>query len=210
MMKRLAAILAGVLLAACGGNVRTAEPAQYDLGHLTGTWTGVRIPIAAVEVQASSWLSGPAMYFRLAYAEPLRRQSYAESRWAAPPAELLETFLKRRIVFGQPDFSGAGCRLQLVLVELEQRFEDPQQSQVMLEVRALLTPLRGAETISRRAFVIRKPAATATAGGGVAATRDAVQALADDLGAWMEETAREKPAAAERCRFINPNQKGTP
>ena len=37
---RLAAILAGVLLAACGGNVRTTEPVQYDLGNLAGRWSG--------------------------------------------------------------------------------------------------------------------------------------------------------------------------
>ncbi|MCX7147745.1 MAG: ABC-type transport auxiliary lipoprotein family protein [Sulfuritalea sp.] len=201
MMKRGAMVLAGLLLAACGGNVRTVEAVQYDLGSLGGHWAGSRIPIAAVEVQASSWLSGPAMHFRLAYAEPLRRQSYAESRWAAPPAELLERFLKRRIVFGQPDFSGTGCRLQLVLDELEQRFDGPQSSQQVLEVRALLTGSRGGETVSRRAFLIQKPTLTATAGGGVAATRDAVQALADDLGAWLDEAGREKPAIVERCRI---------
>lgn len=199
-MKRVVSILAGLLLAACGGNVRTTEPVRYDLGSLAGNWTGSRIAIAAVDVQASSWLSGADMHYRLAYAEPLRRQSYAESRWAAPPAELLEVFLKRRIVFGQPDVSSAGCRLQLVLDELEQRYDDPQGSMQVLEVRALLTPLRSAETISRRTFLIQKPAASATAGGGAAATRDAVQALADDLGAWLETTGREKPAIVERCR----------
>jgi cholesterol transport system auxiliary component len=200
MRKWPIAIFAGVLLAACGGNVRTTEIAQYDLGNLTGAWSGSRLPIALVEVQASSWLSEPAMHFRLAYAEPLRRQSYAESRWAAPPAELLEAFLKRRIVFGQPDFIGAGCRLQLVVDELEQRFEDPQKSQVVLEVRALLTPLRGAEMLSKRAFLIHQPATTATARGGVAAAGDAARVLADDLGGWLDEIAREKPATVERCR----------
>lgn len=204
MSKWPIAILAGMLLAACGGNVRTTEAARYDFGNppAKGTEAGPvsRIPIAAVDVQAVSWLSGPAMHFRLAYAEPLRRQSYVESRWAAPPAELLETFLKRRIAFGQPDFNGVGCRLQLVLDELEQRFDDPQRSQSVLEVRALLTPMRGAEILSRRAFLIHKPAPAADARGGVAGTRDAVQALADDLGAWLDQIVREKPAIVERCR----------
>lgn len=199
-MKRVASILAGVLLAGCGGNVRTGEMAQYDLGILTGAWPGSRIPVAAVDVQASSWLAGPAMHFRLAYAEPLRRRSYAESRWAAPPAELLEGFLKRRIIFGQPDFAGNGCRLQLVLDELEQRFDDPQQSHVVLEVRALLTPLRGAEILSRRVLLIDKPASAPAAGAGVSAARDAAQTLADDLGRWLDEVGREKPAVVERCR----------
>jgi cholesterol transport system auxiliary component len=205
MMKRGIWILAGMLLAACGGHVRTTETARYDLGNLadkvTEVWSGSRIPIATVDVQAASWLANPAMHFRLAYAEPLRRQSYAESLWAAPPAELLERVLRRRVVFGQPDFSGGGCHLHLVLDELEQRFDDAQASRIVLEVRAVLVPARGSDILSKRAFLIQKPAAAPTARGGVAAARDAVQGLADDLGAWLDEPARAKPAIVERCRI---------
>lgn len=203
-MKLAASILAGTLLAACGGNVRTTEMVRYDFGDLAvqtaQAGPGLRVPIAAVDVQAASWLAGPALHFRLAYAEPLRRQSYAESRWAAPPAELLEAFLKRRIAFAQPEFSGAGCRLQLVMDELEQRFDDPQKSRVVLEVRALLTRSRGAEPLAQRAFVVQQAAPTPSAAGGVAATRDAVQALAGDLGGWLDGIARAKPAIVESCR----------
>jgi cholesterol transport system auxiliary component len=199
-MKRLVTVFAVYLLAACGGNVRTAEMVSYDLGNPGGNWSGSRIPIAAVDVQAASWLSGPAMHFRLAYAEPQRRQTYVESRWAAPPAELLESFLKRRIVFGQPDFSGTGCRLQLVLDEFEQRFDDPQKSNAVLEARALLTPLRGDAMLSKKTFLIRRPAPAADARGGVAAARDATQALAEDLGNWLGELSRERPAIVEQCR----------
>lgn len=204
MMKRLLVVLAGALLAACVGNVRTTDMARYDFGDIAAReaeqWPASRIPIAAVDVQSSSWLAGPAMHFRLAYAEPLRRQNYAESRWAAPPAELLEALLKRRVLFAQPDFSGAGCRLRLVLDELEQRFDAPQKSQVALEVRALLTPVRGGEVLAKRAFLIHRPASTPDARGGVTAARDAAQGLANDLGSWLGEISREKPAIVERCR----------
>ena len=200
MMKRLVTILAGVLLAACGGNVRTAEPVRYDFGAAVGGGSAWRIPVAAVDVAAASWLAGPAMHFRLAYAEPLRRQSYAESRWAAAPAELLETWLRRRLALTQPDAAGPACRLQLVVDELEQRFDDAQSSRAVLEVRAVLTPARGPEILARRAFQIQKPAPAADARGGVAASRDAVQALADELGNWMDELARARPAIVERCR----------
>jgi cholesterol transport system auxiliary component len=204
MMRLLVLVLAGALLAACGGNVRTTEIALYDFGNLAakGPEAGAvtRIPIAGVEVQAASWLSGPAMHFRLAYADSLRRQVYAESRWAAPPAELLEAFLKRRMIFGQPDLGGAGCGLHVVLDELEQRFDDPKTSHVVLEVRALLTPPQGAEILSRRTLLIQKPAAAPLAREGVAAARDAVKSLADELGEWLAEIARDKPAIMERCR----------
>lgn len=203
MSKWLAMILAGSLLAACGGNVRTAEPVRYDFGSpgapIAEAGTAAP-PLAAIEVQTASWLAGPAMHFRLAYAEPLRRQSYGESRWAAPPAELLEVFLKRRLAPSASGFGGTGCRLQLVLDELEQRFDDPRQSRLVLEARAVLTPLHGSEILSRRAFLITQPAATADAGAGAAAAREAVQALAADLGNWLGQLGREKPAIVERCR----------
>lgn len=202
MKNTLVSILACTLLAACAGNVRTVEMVQYDFGDLAGSHAGARagIPIASVDVQAASWLAGPAMHFRLNYADPLRRQSYAESRWAAPPAELIDAAIKRRLVFGQAAFSGPGCRLMLVLDELEQRFDDPQRSQLVVEIRAQLTPSRGSDILFRKTFAVRRPATTANARGGAAAASGAVQGLADELDAWLVEIARGTPAVIERCR----------
>ncbi|MCF8179205.1 MAG: PqiC family protein [Sulfuritalea sp.] len=199
-MRGLVAIVVGLLMAACGGITQKLEPVQYDLGDLSGNWSGSRVPIAAVEVQAASWLAGSDMHFRLAYSESLRRQRYAESRWAAPPSELLEHFLRRRIVFGQSGAGGTGCRLQLVLDELEQRFDDPQTSKIALEVRAQLTPNHGTEVLSRHAFVINRPAPEPIARGGVAAARIAAQGLAEALGGWLDSLAGDKPGLVERCR----------
>jgi cholesterol transport system auxiliary component len=200
-MKLLLTILAGALLAACGGNVATVEPVRYDFGSLAGGGSGSRLPVAAVEVQAVPALNGPAMHYRLAYAEPLRRLTYAESRWAAPPAELLQAVLERRFfVFPEADASGNGCRLELVIDEFEQRFDDPRQSKAILEVRAALTPMHRGEILSRKSFLIRKPAPTPDARGGVAGARDAVHALADDLDGWLGELSRATPALVKRCR----------
>lgn len=200
MMKRLLAMIAVPLLAACGGNVRTADPVRYDFGSLDGSAVASKLPLAAVNVQAAPWLAGPAMHFRLAYAEPLQRRSYVESRWAVPPAELLAALLKRRLMFAEAESGAAGCRLQLVVDELEQRFDDPQQSFAVLDVRAQLMPRRGVEVVSRRTFHIRKLAPTPDARGGAAATRDAAQALAAELAGWLADVAREKPAIVERCK----------
>lgn len=200
MMKRAVLILGMLLLAACGGNRRASEIFQYDFGNLSGKDTTAAVPIAAIDVQAASWLSGAAMHYRLAYAEPLRRQVYAESRWAAPPAELLETYLKRRVVFGRPDSRGSGCRILLVLDELEQQFDAPASSRAVLDVRAVLAPSRGTETFSRRSIRIEKAAAAPLAREGVAATREAVEALAGALDAWLAEVSRDQPSIVERCR----------
>jgi cholesterol transport system auxiliary component len=200
-MKLLLTILAGALLAACGGNVATVAPLRYDFGSLSGGNPGSRLPVAAGDVQAVPALSGPAMHYRLAYAEPLRRLTYAESRWAAPPAELLQAFLERRFfVFPEADASGNGCRLELVVDEFEQRFDDPRQSRAILEVRAALTPMHRGEILSRKGFLISKPAPSPDARGGVAGARDAVHALADDLDGWLGELARVQPGLVKRCR----------
>lgn len=200
-MKRWLAIFAGLALAACGGSAGTRELLRYDFGDFVAAGGGAatRLPLASVEVQAASWLAGPDMHFRLAYAEPLQRRSYSESRWAAPPAELLEAFLKRRVASGQPEAGAVGCRLLLALDELEQRFDEPQRSRVALEVRAQLLAASGGETLSRKSFLVQKPAA-ADARGGAAAARDAVHALAVEIEGWLAELSRDKPAIAGRCR----------
>jgi len=200
-MRKIILILSVFLLAACVGNPpRQAEIASYDLGSHTLTWTSPGFPVAAVNVKASSWLESPAQLYRLTYADDLRRRSYTESRWVAAPAELLERALQQRIIFGQPDFSGPGCRLRLALDELEQRFDSPQSSKVLLEVRASLLSPQGDAPLAKHAFKIEKPAPTADARGGVAATRAAAQALADELAQWLAEVTRERPQTVAACK----------
>ncbi|MDP1605513.1 MAG: ABC-type transport auxiliary lipoprotein family protein [Rhodocyclaceae bacterium] len=206
-MRKTVIFLCSCLLAGCVGPApRQSGIALYDLGNLAGAWGAPGLPIASVTVRANSWLDAPAQRYRLVYADSLQRHAYANSRWAAPPAELLERFLQRRIVFGQPDFSGPGCRLQLTLDEIEQRFDTPQSSKIVLEVRASLLPLRsdtllrGDALLSKRAFLIQKDAPTADAKGGVAATREAAQALADELAQWLNDLARERPQVITLCK----------
>ncbi|MDO8958911.1 MAG: ABC-type transport auxiliary lipoprotein family protein [Rhodocyclaceae bacterium] len=204
-MRKIVFILFAALLAGCAGtSSRQSELALHDLGHFAGarpaTGLPIAVAIATIEVRANSWLAGPEMRYRLAYADSSRRHAYAHSRWAAPPAELLERFLQRRILFGQPESAGPGCRLQLHLDEIEQRFATPQSSQIVLEVRASLLPLRGDVPLSRRALLIQQDTPTADAQGGVAATREAVQALADELAQWLDALARERPQVITLCK----------
>ncbi len=201
MYKIVSVFLSAFLLTGCVGNPpRQSEIALYDLGDVSGAWAAPGFPIAAVEVSASSWLDSSAQIYRLAYADALRRQSYTHSRWAAPPAELLERFLQRRIVFGQPDFTGPGCRLSLTLDELEQRFDTQQTSKIVLEARATLLPLHGDAILSKRSFLIQQPASSPDAKGGVLATRAAADALAGEMAQWLGSVARERPQAVAICK----------
>ena len=196
----LAACLSALLLGACVGKApRDAEIAQYDLGSFAGNPAPHGFPLVTIEVKAGTALASPAQLYRLVYADDLRRHAYAESRWAAPPAELLERALQRQLVFGQPDFGGPGCRLQLALDEFEQRFTAAQSSQTVLAVRASLLPGRG-DALARRAFTMTQPAPSADARGGVMAARLAVQDLSGELGRWLAEVARERPQVVAACK----------
>ncbi len=190
------AILGAILLAACVGNPpRQADIASHDLGVLPADALPAGLPLAALEVRAAPWLDAPALRYRLAYADATRRHAYAASRWAAPPAALLERHLQRRIAL---DAAG-GCRLHLALDELEQRFAAPQASEVMLEARATLASARGA-ALARQPFRIARSAPTPDARGGVAATRAAAEALAEELTRWLGELASRQPALAQQCK----------
>ena len=188
-------LLASLSLAACVGNVRQADIANFDLGTAAIAWKPAEVRLRSVEVNAPSWLATSAIQYRLLYADAMRRQSYAESRWAAQPAELMARALDR-----QTAAAPGGCRLRLDIDELVQVFDAPTAARVLLDVRAGLVAPQGDAVLARKAFSVAQPAPSADARGGVAATGSALQALAGDLGAWLSQAAHENPAIAERCK----------
>ena len=200
-MRFVIMLLSVLLLAACVGNPpQQKEIARHDLGDLDGRWPFSGISVARVDVRVAAWLDSPAQLYRLSYADALRRHSYAENRWVAPPGELLERWLQRRILSGQPEGAAPGCRLVLWLDELEQRFDSPQTSQMLLELRASLQPQRGDAIVAKHNFHVVKAAPTPDARGGVKATRAAADALAGELAQWLTELAREQPQAITICK----------
>lgn len=178
MARCLLLILLPVLAACAGNGGRGPDAARFDLGSAGAR--GQPLPgVAAVSVTAPSWLAGTAMQYRLAYADAARRQDYGASRWAAPPAELLQKALERQAV------AARGCRLQLELDEFVQVFDGPEQSRLVLDLRAGL--LLGQKVVARRAFALAPAAASADARGGVAAAGVAVDELARGLARWLDE-----------------------
>ncbi|MDP2810156.1 MAG: ABC-type transport auxiliary lipoprotein family protein [Rhodocyclaceae bacterium] len=190
-MRSTAILFLLLLLAGCAGTVRQPEVARLDLGLATPVWKPSSLALDGVDIQAPSWLAGTAMQYRQLNADPHRRLAYAESRWAAPPAELIERALSRNTP------GAAGCRLSIELDELIQVFESPQASHVLLEARAALLAPRSRIAIARKSFAISQPAAGADSRGGAAATSAAVRQLGDALNAWLT------PLAA-RCDKGNP------
>ncbi len=190
-----------VLLSLCGcAAAPHHEPARYDIALAVPA--AAKLPglaLSAIEVRAPTWLASAAMQYRLAYAQGARRDTYADSRWVAPPAELLERALTRRVMASAGQAPAGGCRLVLELDEFLQAFESPGASHALLELRASLYAPHGAALLARRTFS-QKPPAGADAKTGVAAFGIAAALLADDLGAWLDALASGPQGFARRCR----------
>jgi cholesterol transport system auxiliary component len=193
MMMRMGLVVAAALfLGGCvPSNVRQTEAAVFDIGAPGGGWSAPSL--RNLDVAAPSWLGTAAMHYRLAYSEGTRRRAYADSRWAAPPAELLERALRRRAVAAGVEPMLA-CRLRIELDEFVQAFDTPQSSRVVIAVRARLVS-RFEQPLLGRSFGVERPAGS-DARGGVAATSAAVEDLGSQLAAWV---AAEKSALATRC-----------
>lgn len=185
MNRRTGLMLAAVALltTGCLGNLRPAAPAEFDFGPLPALSNTVAPP--DITVTAPSWLAGTDMHYRLLHDAPARRQAYAESRWAAPPAGLLRLQLQRRLAGA--DFSPR-CRLTVELVELEQVFVAPAASHVRLAAQARIDPA------VQTGIDIEEAAPTADARGGVTAAGRAVERLATRLARWLAT-----PAVAAPC-----------
>ena len=201
-MKAILPLLVSLLLAACiGGSDAPSKVAHYDLGAMQPAPNNrIVASLRGIDVFPVAWIDTPAMQYRLLYAANQRRQNYAESRWVAPPAELLSHALKKRMLSGE---SAGACRLRVDLDEFIQVFDSPKASRALIEVQVQLLAPAGAELLARRSFSLSRPAASADAEGGVAALAGAAEALSNELHDWLGGLDRPSAAGlniAQRCR----------
>lgn len=208
LARTVLAIVCCSALAACvsvdlAGKSAKAPIAHYDLGGAaTIAGAGGGISLRSIDVFAPSWLETPAMQYRLAYAEASRRSSFTESRWAAPPPELIQQVLRRSLSAGDAGAVAGNCRLVVDVDEFIQRFDSPQSSAAVVELRVALLGPRGEAPLARRSFSVLRPAPTADARGGVAALGNATADAAVAIRGWLGvlEGEREGQSIAHRCR----------
>ncbi len=211
MQLLLAGLLALLLNGCFGGGNQRLEPAVYDLfGSVSGSIgnadpaepvTGLTLRLA--EVQAPAWQNTPAMQYRLTYAEPAQRLVYAESRWAAPPAELLEQLVRRQDVVRRSRYEAGGCQLHLNLDEFIQIFDAPGSSRALIEVQVALLAPGNTRPIARQSFRMA-PAAGGEAKSGVAGFVIAARDLGKELNIWLLRVQRETPDVAALCHSEAP------
>ena len=113
--------------------------ATYDFGTAPAALVPVprKLPLA-VEVRAPLWFDTLGIDYRLAYAEPARLREYAMSRWAGPPALLIQQRMVQQLALSMPGQSRTVCVLRFDISEFSQLFTTPQESVAVLQGRLLL------------------------------------------------------------------------
>lgn len=174
--------------------------AQYDLGPLPAyqrSNPSFSQVLLVPDVSAPSLLEGQGIVYRLAYDEPTRVRTYAQSRWKAPVPVLLSQRLRGRfasatqrgVVTGD-DGARADYMLRVDLEEFSQVFTGPGVSRVSVRARASLVDLEAHKLAAQHAFSIERPAASPDAQGAVTALAAASDELIEQLVEWTSKQLR--------------------
>lgn len=146
-------------------------------------------------IAAPAWLDTRNMYYRLDYHNAAEVLAYSESRWQAPPPEMLRGILVEHLagsgdwkaVLGSNDSAQANYALHLRLLAFEQDFSSPQASAGVLRIRASLVDLKNDAVRAQKTFDYHVPASAANAQAGAAALAHAGDVLAQQLQRWLLE-----------------------
>ena len=208
MSARLAkgfAAMAVLVLAGCAVPDKPARATLYDFGPGASTATAAPSPkrpaLMLAEVESSSALDSSALHYRLGYDDANQLRPYAHARWSAPPPQLVRQRLREQLARDGPvldkDESAALARtagavpliLRVEVEEFSHYFETPAQSWGLVRLRATLldNTLAGERLLGQRSIVVRMPAPTADAPGGVRALAAATDGAAEQIAQWVAQ-----------------------
>lgn len=202
--------LAALMFAPGCSSLFPAQPAAvvFDLGEPPRLDQSPVLVPGRIEVRAPTWLDTPAMQYRLAYQLPASRDAYTASKWAAPPAEMMQRMIARTLGIG--DDPARPCRLRIELDEFVQVFRDPQLSESRLFARVELIDTRVGARLASTEFEISQAAASPDARGGVAAHQNGVSRLISGTANWLADLGNKSGGPAQRCHGVGnsaPNKK---
>ncbi|AIO42691.1 membrane integrity-associated transporter subunit PqiC [Burkholderia sp. AU19243] len=181
------AILALVFAAGCASDSAALSNIRYDLGPAAPVATaGTGPALKVLDVGSPDALNTDKFVYRLAYADAQRMAVYRDSRWTAPPAQLLTQRLRGALSARGAVLEGSdGVRaptLKVDLNEFEQVFDGQSQSHGAVTARATL--MQDGKVLGQRTFVARAPSSTPDAAGGARALAAASDELVSQIAAW--------------------------
>ena len=160
-------------------------------------------PLAIDDIATSGGaLDNMAVHYRLDYLGAQQLRAYAQARWSMPPAQLVRQRLReqlgqRRAVFNARDGLALNrgpdavmpLLLKLELLEFSQIFSTPTASMGLIRIRATLSEITpaGERLLAQRSVLVRRPAPSADASGGVLALTAATDAAIEDIELWLQQ-----------------------
>lgn len=169
-MKALKILFLVALLSGCGSTA-LVEPRTFDLGLEAPA--ALPAAIRPGLVRSAAPFDATDMQYRLAYRNAAEVATFANSRWAATPAEMMRKQLLRATA------DGAGkCSLDLEIHEFSQVFSAKEASEARIELRA---SLRGGAS---RSLSVVEPNAGPDAVTGAAALARAANRAIGEIGRW--------------------------
>jgi cholesterol transport system auxiliary component len=144
------------------------------------------------DATAPVWLDSQAIQYRLAYHNPTRLYTYANSRWAATPAAMLTLQVRNRLlseanhpVIKPGDGAQADYTLQIDLIEFTQFFSSADSSHAEINLNASLIKRKTRTLFAQQNFSMRQKTATADAAGAVNAFTEASDKLTEHIVGWI-------------------------
>jgi cholesterol transport system auxiliary component len=200
------ALLLAATLAACSAIPdKPVRATLYDFGPAQGGNPAAALQaslpaLVLADVETTGALDGSAVLYRLGYADDHQLRPYSQARWSAPPPQLIRQRLRQRLgreravldlgeSAGLARDGGTAPRvLRMGLEEFSHLFESESRSWGLLRLRVTLldNTVAGEQLLAQRTFVVRKPAPTADAPGGVRALTAATDAAAEEIAQWMQ------------------------
>ena len=185
--------LAAAVLAGCASN-KAQESTTYDFGS-AGTRQAAPTAAPAIPALVIMDATGPAalenerMYYRLNYADALQARTYANSRWASQPLQMVTQRFRTRLsqsgmkVLTATDASTGVPLLRVEVDDFVHAFSGVAQSEGYLTLRASL--FNDHKLVDQRTFTRSTPAPSADAPGGARALAGSTDAVAADILAWL-------------------------
>ncbi|MGB9429165.1 MAG: ABC-type transport auxiliary lipoprotein family protein [Gammaproteobacteria bacterium] len=152
------AIFAAVcIMAACSlWPAQVPLPQVHDFGPLPAVHDSDAARLSLNPITAPVWLASDAIHYRLLYNDPTALRTYADHRWAAPPAELLAARLQYLLPLRSVGDTRAHSvyALNAALLEFEQDFNTPHDAHVRLVLEVSMQRSSDGQIIAERRFVM--------------------------------------------------------
>ncbi len=160
-------------------------PQLHDFGPLPVLKDEAVTALTEVSATAPSWLENNSIHYRLLYNDPTALRSYADHRWAAPPADLLATRVQNLLTAATMDNNGShgSYVLSIDLIEFEQDFNSAHTAQVRLELQITLRPTGKDQIIAQRRIMMTQ-STSANVQGAISGLARLADQVSEDIATW--------------------------